>query len=136
MNLAIPRWLRFAIVGGVNAAIDLGIFVVLLYAFGWSPIAAHTAGFLAAVINSYVMNKLWTFQDRDWSRRAIWRGLRFFAVAFGGWLVGAAVIALAVPAFPALVAKLLAIGATFVWNYTLSRLWVFTDAPPDRSANP
>ncbi len=129
MIAAIPRWLRFGLVGCVNAAIDLGIFVVLLYAFSWSPIAAHTAGFLAAVVNSYVMNKLWTFQDKDWSRRAIGRALRFFAVAFGGWLVGAAVIALAVPAIPALAAKLLAIFATFVWNYTLSRLWVFTEAP-------
>jgi putative flippase GtrA len=128
MIAAIPRWLRFGLVGCVNAAIDLGIFVILHYALGWSPIAAHTAGFLAAVVNSYVMNKLWTFQDKDWSRRAIWRGLRFFAVAFGGWLVGAAVIALAVPAIPALAAKLLAIAATFVWNYTLSRLWVFNGA--------
>jgi putative flippase GtrA len=132
MIATLPRWLRFGIVGCINAGIDLGIFVVLHYAFAWSPVAAHTAGFIVAVINSYVMNKLWTFQDPDWSRRAIWRGLRFFAVAFGGWLIGAGLIAILVPAIPALAAKLVAIGATFVWNYTLSRLWVFTEAAGTR----
>jgi putative flippase GtrA len=126
MSASLPRWLRFAIVGCVNAGIDLAVFALLLYAFGWSPVAAHTAGFAAAVGNSYVLNKLWTFEDRDWSRRAIGRGLRFLVVSLGGWLVGAIVIVILVPAMPALAAKVLAIGATFAWNYTLSRLWVFT----------
>jgi putative flippase GtrA len=125
MNAVLPRWLRFALVGCVSTAIDLGVFALMLYVFGWSPLAAHTAGFAVAVANSYLLNKLWTFEDRDWSRRAIGRGLRFLLVAIGGWLVGALVILLLVPAIPALAAKIVAIGATFVWNYTLSRLWVF-----------
>jgi putative flippase GtrA len=130
--LRLPRWMRFGVIGCLNASIDLAVFAILLYAFGWSPIAAHTAGFCVAVINSYVMNKIWTFEDADWSRQAIWRALRFLLVAFGGWLVGAIVIAILVPTIPALAAKLVAIVATFVWNYTLSRLWVFR-APSSRS---
>lgn len=121
----IPRWMRFAVVGSINATIDLAVFAALLYVVGWSPIAAHTAGFCAAVVNSYILNKIWTFEDGDWSRQALWRGLRFLLVALGGWLVGAIVIAILVPTIPALAAKLVAIFATFVWNYTLSRLWVF-----------
>ncbi len=122
---AMPRWLRFALVGCVNAGIDLGIFVVLHYVFAWTPLSAHVAGFSVAVVNSYVMNKLWTFEDRDWSTLAAMAALRFFGVAVGGLFVGAAVIALLVPPLPAIAAKLIAIGATFAWNYTLSKLWVF-----------
>lgn len=122
---ALPRWLRFGLVGIVNAGIDFGLFVLLHHGFDMAPLLAHAIGFAFAACNSYVMNKLWTFGDRDWSAKAASGAARFFAVALGGLLVGAAVIWILTPPLPAIVSKALAIGATFVWNYQLSRLFVF-----------
>lgn len=124
-SLTLPPWLRFAVVGLINMAVDLAVFSLAYYVWGTHVLAAHALGFTVAVGNSYVLNKLWTFGERGWSRDAVGGAVRFFAVAVGGLLIGSGVILALDPFMPALAAKIGAIGVTFVWNYTLSRRFVF-----------
>ncbi len=114
---------RFGVVGVVNTAIDFSAFAALYHLLHWPLLAANAAGFALAVVNSYAMNKTWTFRDETPS--TLGHGARFFVVAVAGLAVGSAVIAAAAQAMPALAAKACAIGATFAWNYWASSRFVF-----------
>lgn len=118
--------LRFAFVGGINTLIDLGIFSLLLYLYHWPLLAAHSVGFSVAVLNSYLMNKLWTFQDSSIGRESLRQAGLFFLVALGGLAVSSVVITLADLVMYSLLAKIVATGASFLWNYLLSKRFVFT----------
>jgi putative flippase GtrA len=63
------QFMKFAIVGGLNAMIDLGVLNLLIAVSGVSAGLFYSffkaISFLAAVINSYFWNKYWTFQARE-----------------------------------------------------------------------
>ncbi len=63
------QFFRFAIVGGINTLIDFGILNLLMavtniYA-GFYYALFKAISFFCAVLNSYVLNKRWTFQKKD-----------------------------------------------------------------------
>lgn len=55
---------KFAVVGVLNTIIDIGIVNVLVLKVGLNPILSNVIGVSAAIINSYIFNKKWTFQDK------------------------------------------------------------------------
>lgn len=63
------QFMKFAIVGGLNAMIDLGLLNLLIAVSGVSAGLYYSffkaISFLAAVMNSYFWNKYWTFQARE-----------------------------------------------------------------------
>jgi putative flippase GtrA len=84
--------LRFALVGGVNTLVDIGIFSQLLYRYHWPLLAARAAGFTVAVVNSYLMNKVWSFRKRRTGREAWRRAGLFYLIALGGLAISSVVI--------------------------------------------
>ncbi len=64
---------RFALVGVVNTGLDVGVFAILFYGFGWALLLANAASFIIAVANSYALNKAWTFKDTSRGRAAVRR---------------------------------------------------------------
>jgi putative flippase GtrA len=56
---------KFGLVGIMNTAIDLGVFNVLSQVFGLYVVAANVISVSIAIINSYLWNKNWTFQDKE-----------------------------------------------------------------------
>ena len=116
---------RFALVGAFNTGVDLMFFALFFYVLEWHLLAANAGGFVIAATCSYVLNKTWTFADRSVGGQAIRRGVAFLAVATGGLAIGSLVIWLAAMVLPPMLAKLTSIGGTFLWNFTVSRRWVF-----------
>ncbi len=112
-------------VGAVNTAVDISLFAVFFYVLDWHLLLANAGGFIVAVTVSYVLNKTWTFADPSRGREAVRRGLAFMAVAVGGLGIGSLAIWLAALVVPPILAKFASIGATFLWNFTVSRRWVF-----------
>jgi putative flippase GtrA len=55
---------KFGLVGILNTAIDLGIFNVLTQLFGVYVVVANVISVSVAIINSYLLNKNWTFEDK------------------------------------------------------------------------
>ena len=115
--------IRFCVVGGVNTLVDFGIFLLLYYKAGSPLLAAHGLAFAAAALNSYLMNKFWTF--RETAPAAPAQFARFLAVVVSGLAVSSAVVYGASFFIAAWLAKVLAIGVTLIWNYTGSVLFVF-----------
>lgn len=68
--------LRFITVGVANTVVDLGIFWLLAKGFGVPDIAAKTVSYILGIGNSFIWNKLWTFNARGSGRG--WREFGFF----------------------------------------------------------
>lgn len=126
MSLAkIPEIGRFAVVGLINFGIDIAVFSIALYWLGFHLIVANTIAYSVATINSYLMNKFWTFAGRGSRTVSSEEFTRFLVFNVGGLaLSNVTVFYLAEYVLP-LVAKLGAVVVTFVWNYITIRRYVF-----------
>jgi putative flippase GtrA len=120
------RPLRFGLVGVANTAVDFGVFLLLLRLGLW-PAPAAAAGFACGTLNSYLLNRNWTFRDAP--RRPGWsQFLAFVATSLLGLALSVAIVAALAPAVGAVPAKLVAIGMGFGFNYVCSRMLVFRPA--------
>lgn len=131
------RIVRFAAVGFVNTLIDFSIFNLLLALFavtgGRGLLLCNAMAFLAASLNSYFLNRKWTFAQKD--AATLRQFLMFFTLTAGGLLVNSVVLYLLVAGLPqpsglrsALwvnAAKAAATAASLVWNYLAYRHVVF-----------
>ncbi|MBI4030399.1 MAG: GtrA family protein [Proteobacteria bacterium] len=116
-------FVRFCVVGVINTLIDFGVFAALFYGAGWGLLVAHVPAFCAAVVNGFIMNKVWTFGDKS-AVTGMQFG-RFAAVAGIGLLISSAVVAGGSHVMPVLAAKALAVAAALMWNYAGSSRFVF-----------
>jgi putative flippase GtrA len=117
--------MSFALVGLVNFAIDFGVFSLGYFYLGLPIIFANVVAWIIAVSNSYVMNSLTTFAAES-GRQLRLRDYAAFAVSqIGGLVTNTATVFIASYVMPVLSAKLLAIGAGFLVNFTLSHFIVF-----------
>ncbi|ADU94418.1 GtrA family protein [Geobacillus sp. Y412MC52] len=115
---------RFAIVGVSNTAVDFAVFF-LLTAAGAPAAAAQVVSYGAGMANSYIWNRLWTFQVK---RKAnIGELLRFLVV--NGLSLGVSLgVLLAGELFtPLWLAKMAATIAGMAVNFIGSRYWVFVE---------
>ncbi|OGZ97059.1 MAG: hypothetical protein A3J10_01305 [Candidatus Sungbacteria bacterium RIFCSPLOWO2_02_FULL_54_10] len=85
---------RFFAVGVLNTVIDFGILNLLSrstgIAAGFLLGGVNVPGFLVAVINSYLWNKLWVFKTGSQNLFAAFP--RFFAVTLAGLLTNSAIV--------------------------------------------
>ncbi len=59
--------LKYGIVGVGNTLLTLGIIWLMRDVFGTSLVLANIIGYVAGFINSFVLNRSWTFQSKaDW----------------------------------------------------------------------
>lgn len=56
---------RFLVVGALSTLIEVGVFNLLVYVWGWDVVAAKIAASLVALVNAYIGNREWTFRHRD-----------------------------------------------------------------------
>jgi putative flippase GtrA len=115
----------FAAVGVINTLIDLGVFLAVYNLFKLPLIPANVLAWLVAVSGSYVMNSFVTFAAES-GRRLRWRDYgAFVASGIAGVIANTATLVVASYWVPVLAAKLLAIAASFVVNFSLSHFVVF-----------
>ncbi|MBA3824109.1 MAG: GtrA family protein [Ktedonobacterales bacterium] len=140
-TLALPRagrlreMLSFVAVGGINTGLDFAVLNVLIWLthrdggawlFGFDALA-----FTVGMVSSYVLNARVTFRHHAGASTTLL--LRFAAVSVVGLLLNAGIVLVlrmvlgsALP-LPLIVngGKLLATGASLIWNYLALRRWVF-----------
>ena len=138
----------FALVGVVNAAVNYTVFWLGLHlikavpalaqGLNWTAescrcvssenaevIAANVVAWCVAVTGSYVMNSMTTFAAES-GRKLTWRAYFTFAASgVLGLLADTTTLLIAKTFLPIMLAKLLAIGAGFVVNFSMSHFVVF-----------
>lgn len=127
---------KFACVGILNTAIDFIVLNALVLSFGAGPqgelfVFFKSVSFLAAVANSYLLNKIWVFEvsaSRDAKEPAL-----FFIVSALGLLINvsisfavfAAGARLFSPQIAANIGALLGTIGVLAWNFIGYRFFVF-----------
>lgn len=62
-NNKITELIRFSSVGVINTLIDFTVFTFLTYALSINISFSQAAGYGSGVINSFIMNRSWTFKQ-------------------------------------------------------------------------
>lgn len=71
---------RFVIVGAINTAVDFCTFAFLHSFWGADKLLSQAAGYSAGIINSFIFNKLWTFENRATRLETIQQSSKFIIV--------------------------------------------------------
>jgi putative flippase GtrA len=125
--------ISFASIGVINTLVDYSLFSLIHLYFGVPIIPANVCSWLVAVTGSYVMNTMITFAAES-ERRLRFKTYGMFLAAQSSGLVGNTTTVFVGSYFmPVLVAKALAIGVSFVIDFTLSNFVVFRRRPPDNA---
>lgn len=125
---------RFAVVGVVNTLIDIGIYYLLTRGFseifGTHLLIAKAISFGFGTVSSFFANRYWTFQKKTPTRMA--EVVRFYLTVGMGMLINLVTVSflLDIARFHDLLAVACATVATFIWNFTASKLWVYSEAMP------
>lgn len=127
-HLSLAEFIRFAIVGFINTALDFLVYTGLTRLvdfFAQYYLVANLISFSLAATNSFIWNRNWTFKykGKDIGRQY----LKFFLVSIGGLLINEGVLFLLVSNFHFydLFAKVIAVGVTLAWNFFVNRFWTF-----------
>ncbi len=135
------RFAKFAVVGACGAMTHFTILNVLMQLFGFSLLAANPFGFISAVIQNFILNRLWTFpESQNRSRRTqlpqfalvstvglgINQLLLFLVNHFGEplWIDAVGSVDLG-HTLSANFSLAVAIGVVLTWNFTANRLWTY-----------
>ncbi len=129
----VAKAISFGLIGCVNATVDFVVFSILHLYAGLPIIPANLISWCVAVTNSYVLNSMFTFAAESGRQLTFRRYIAFAATQVGGLIANTITVFVASFFIPVLIAKLLAIFASFVVDFTLSHLLVFRrreETPP------
>jgi putative flippase GtrA len=137
----------FALIGVINASVDFGVFSFFFYAVGLAIILSNLISWIVAVTGSYVMNSMITFAAESGRKLSLKAYASFLLAQVGGLVANTATIFIVKYSIlgllhvlggpqatlkiaghdidPVLIGKLLAIGASFLVNFSLSHFVVF-----------
>jgi|SRR5579864_1863913 len=138
-QLRTEAW-RFVIVGIINTFVDLGVLNLLIQATHTGEKGLHfmlikTTSFMVAVMNSYYLNRSWTFRATGRQKSLVRSGSQFLIVSLIGAVVNvgtASYVATFVPPIAGLeklwpsAAALVGTAGSFIWNFIGYKYIVFT----------
>jgi putative flippase GtrA len=134
----VPELLKFCVVGGLGAVIDLGGAAVLHGKFHVEGLEAKAISTILATVLTYLGSRFWTFKHRE--NQALGREVAIFVVLnVIGLLIAEAVIAIVTYGLGLHSqleyngASVLGTGLATIFRYFAYRQWVFT-APAEESA--
>src|SRR4029079_16668873 len=135
----VKRFIKFAIVGGIGAVLDVTVLTVLVFGLHIPDYFANILSVICAVISNFIWNTLWTFPESRQQNKLHKHFAQFALVNLAGLGINELVFVLTdkflfEPIFerlginPALViypAKLFAIGIVLFWNFGINRIWTY-----------
>jgi putative flippase GtrA len=121
----VVKAMSFASIGVVNTLVDLGLFLLALRYLTSSLVVANVLAWTVAVSGSYVMNSFITFAAESGRQLTPRAYVIFVASQVLGLVASTATLVAAAAVMPVLFAKLLAIGAAFLVNFSMSHFVVF-----------
>ena len=124
----IDRFLRFAIVGASGVVVDMGLLFLLSdpHTLGWGLTRSKIVGAEAAIINNFLWNDAWTFQDVARAQKRVsaklGRFAKFQVICLVGLALNAALLNLQFNMLGVnrYVANAIAIALVTVWNFWLN----------------
>src|SRR5262249_55591860 len=122
LRLQVPRAL---VASAVAACLDFGLLVCLGELFGWAPVPAAVVGYLAGGVLQCFLCAVWVFPSAP--ANAATGFVAFTVLSLVGLGITSAVIGLVhdLGHFPYPLAKCVALGLAFTWNFFSRKLLLF-----------
>ncbi len=118
---------RYCIVGTLGTAIDLGSLYVFVEYLNLHLMFATVCSFLLAVVNNFLLNKFWTFQNRHTNLKK--QFIKFLLVSICGLLLTMSLMYVLVYGLALwyMLAKAITSLVVLTWNFLLNKFWTFND---------
>ena len=119
------KFIKFAITGVINTLVDFAVYSLVRW-LTQNEYIAQTAGYFCGIVNSYIINRSWTFRKEKagfFSSQLV-KFLVVNGITFG-LSMGATWLFNDFMQLHWIIAKLLVVAITTVVNFTLSNLWAF-----------
>ncbi|MCB0194586.1 MAG: GtrA family protein [Anaerolineae bacterium] len=128
----VRRFVKFGIVGVLGAAIDFALLNILRGVFGWDLLWANTVSVCVAIISNFTWNRLWTYPESR-ARKKRTQLPQFTLVNLIGLIINnvivlgvdSLVVGMLGEPWSYNIAKIVAIGVVFFWNFIINRLWTY-----------
>ena len=128
-TITLPRYIVVGIGGVVIGMMAIWYFTEVV---GLFYLVSGCLGAFLSILNDFTFNEIWTFSHRRRGERftvkLAKRFSKFVASKAVGFFICIAALAIftQVAGFHYLISNFLAIGASFIWNYTASTFWVWS----------
>jgi putative flippase GtrA len=123
-NLNMERFGRFALVGALGTALDVGLMMFFIETARLPTLSANILSYSTGIVNNYFWNRRWTFSNRKTPGWII-QLFQFSLVSLVGLGLNSLLVVGLEGMAGLLPAKLLATGIVLLWNYNANRLWTF-----------
>lgn len=121
------RIIRFSLVGVSNTFIDFLMFTIFHGVFKAGYIISQVIGYSSGIVNSFILNKKWTFEDRSCSKYAVFKLIRFITVNLIslGITLSAMNFLIKTQNFNVYASKVIVTFIAQITNFLIYKLWVF-----------
>ena len=118
---------RFSIIGILNTLIDFAVFTISHSLFGINYSVSQTAGYSFGVINSFIFNKNWTFQNKNANKKTVNQFVQFIIINVIVLTITLIFMRLLIKNFELniYVAKIIVTFIAQIINFLAYKLWVF-----------
>jgi putative flippase GtrA len=114
--------LRFAVVGSINTAVDLGLFATLTGLMSLQPDRANAISYACCIATGFILNRGWRFEDVRGDTAE--QFTRLIVVSLASLLLSTMIVGGLATIMPALLAKFLSLPIMFLWSYSMTRRFV------------
>lgn len=132
----IVQFIRYGMVAAVALAFDFGTYALLVRVADIHPVIAATIGFTLGLFVNYLLSILWVFNQRARSKRV--EMVAFLVIGLIG--LGLTDILIWLMAIEwhvdELIAKLIATGIVFFWNFGARKVLLFKVSPDATKTEP
>ncbi len=127
MEQLLWKFIKFCLVGSLGLFIDFSSTYFLKEKWHFNKYLANSIGFCLAVLNNYVLNKFWTFQDIN--PEFLSQGTKFLVISIIGLLLNNQIIYLLINKgkYSFYFSKLIAILIVVFWNFLANYLYTFSE---------
>lgn len=129
MSTSLRQFVKFSIVGGLNTAVDFGVYFSLTRWVSWFSqhlVVAAVLAMAAATVHSYLWNSFWTFQTKRTDHAVLVS--KFLTVSISGFILYTVLFSSLINfGLSDILVKVLLAGFLLLWNFVGNKWWVYTE---------
>ncbi len=118
------QFMRYFIVGGTSALVDLIIFTVLIKHFAMPYLLAAFFGYMVGLVWNHLISVYWVFESKHSRSKEI---LMVFLIALGGlfWTEVILYVLVEFAFVDEVIAKMVSQAIVLFWNFGMRKFYVF-----------
>jgi len=119
---------RYIVSGFAAVLVDYTVLVIATESFGIHYLISNICGYMSGLLVSYTLNTRWVFRYRKYEQKTKLEFSIFIVIVLIGLAISEAMIFMLVEtlALSYTLAKLVSIGAIFIFNFTAKKRFLFS----------